>query len=253
MKRLICAMLCIAMLAGLVPTFATAAELPFTDVTAGWYYKAVEWCYGKGYMSGTSATTFSPEMTLTRAMTVTVLRRVAGSPEPEKGALPFADVGAGRWYAKSVLWAYQNGYAAGISDTEFAPNAPVTREQLAAFLYTYASKNNCDVSAREPLDKYSDGSLVSGWAKDAVSWAIASGVISGYVMETGGRSVSLIKPVDSATRAELAVMIKKFVENVVEAEPAEHVHTWDDGEVTERPTILSRMSNVISCHPKIYL
>ena len=122
-KQLLTLLLCVALLLGMIPT-AQAAQPPFTDVPSGsWYYNAVTYAYENNLFNGTSATTFSPELSMSRAMLVTVLYRLHGSPEVS-GATPFADVPAGEYYTRPVLWANENGIVTGITATTFAPDSP---------------------------------------------------------------------------------------------------------------------------------
>ena len=181
---------------------------PFTDVPIGqWYTEAALWCNSKGYITGTSATTFSPNVALTRGMFVQILARVAIGNDLDdytyKGK--FSDVKSDAWYAKAVQWAIDNNVTGGTSATAFSPNSPVTREQLATFFYAYARSKGYDVSASAGLGKYTDAGQISSWATNAIKWAVAEGLIS-------GTSETTVSPKTSATRAQAAVIFKKFVE-----------------------------------------
>lgn len=184
----------------------SAAETPktrFDDVKSShWYQEAVDYVAENGIMDGTAARTFSPNAPATRAMLVTVLHRLAGTPDAEQ-AHGFTDLANGAWYAGAVAWAAENGIVDGVGDALFAPNAHITREQLAAILYRYAIHCGLDVTAAADLNAYADGAQVSPWAQDAMRWAIASGLIS-------GRSASALAPQSGATRAEIAQILMNF-------------------------------------------
>lgn len=143
-----------------------AATLPFTDVNTGdWFFDYVAYVYANGLMDGTSATTFEPNGTMTRAMLVTILWRMEGEPVVNY-LMPFTDVDGGAWYAEAVRWAASEGIVTGVSDTSFAPNAEITREQLAAILHRYAG----EPATAANLAGYADGASVSAYAVDAMSW-----------------------------------------------------------------------------------
>ncbi len=179
--------------------------LPFIDVRAGaWYYDAVDYVYQKGFMTGTSENAFSPDMTMTRGMIVTILHRMDGAPNVG-GRYSFEDVPYDAWYSKAVLWAERRGIVSGYSAEAFGPNDPITREQLAAILCNYSAYKGGDTSARADLSKYSDVSAVSGWAKNALSWANAKGLVNGVTTTT-------LEPKGAATRAQAATMLQRFCE-----------------------------------------
>lgn len=184
----------------------TTAETPktrFDDVrSSSWYQEAVDYVAENGIMGGVSANTFAPNAPATRAMLVTVLHRLAGTPDAEK-THSFTDLANGAWYAGAVAWAAENGIVDGVGDALFAPNAHITREQLAAILYRYAIHCGLDVTAAADLNAYTDGAQISTWAQDAMRWAIASGLIS-------GRSASALAPQSGATRAEIAQLLMNF-------------------------------------------
>ena len=182
---------------------------PFTDVKEGqWYTEGILWCYHNGYMAGVGKTTFGRKDNVTRAMFVTILAKIDGADTSVYKKMSFSDVPAGQWYSGTIEWAYQNDYAAGLGEGIFGYKQNVSREQIALFFYTYSSKNGIDVTAEADLNGYSDHVRVHSWAYDAVSWAVAKGLIS-------GTSATTLSPRDSATRAEIAVIIKSFVENVI--------------------------------------
>ena len=181
--------------------------LPFTDVKADdWFYEAVKYAYDNKLMDGTSSTTFAPLMTTNRAMIVTILWRQAGSPVVNY-AMNFGDVESGVWYTEAVRWAAAEGIVKGYSDTVFAPDDTVTREQLATILYRYAGYKECDVSAKGDLTTFADGSTVSTWAADGMTWAVGAQLITG---KDGGK----LDPTGTATRAEVATILMRFCENV---------------------------------------
>ena len=182
-------------------------EVPFADVDVDdWFYGAVKYVYDNELMDGTSATTFAPLMTTNRAMIVTILWRLEGQPETE-ATLSFTDVESGVWYTDAVNWAASKGIVKGYSDTVFAPNDTVTREQLATILYRYAETKGYDVTAKGDLTTFADGANTSSWAAEAMEWAVGSGLLSG---KDGGK----LDPTGTATRAEVATILMRFVESV---------------------------------------
>ena len=184
-------------------------ENPFTDVPDGkWYTKAVLWCYYNGYMTGTSSTAFSPDSSFTRAMFVTVLAKIDGADTSSYTGSSFTDVPRGKWYSKPIQWAFENGYASGLGGGKFGPNASVTREQLAQFLYNYTQKKGKPIADLADISGYSDAGSISGWAKNAVKWAVGNGLIS-------GTSATTLNPKGTATRAQVALIIKNYVEKFV--------------------------------------
>ena len=182
---------------------------PFTDVPEkSWYTEAALWCRSKGYITGTSKDKFSPNASLTRAMFVQMLAKVDGIDLNKiTYSGKFKDVKSGEWFAKAVQWATDNGVTAGTSSSTFSPKTPVTREQLATFLFAYAKSKGLDVKPEASLDDYTDANTISFWAANAVKWAVAKDLISG----TGNSSLS---PKIEASRAQAALIIMKFVENV---------------------------------------
>ena len=173
------------------------------DVNA-WYHDGVHWALSEGVMVGTDDNIFSPDMTTTRAMLGTMLWSMEGKPEPEKTESVFTDVKAGRWYEKAVLWAAQENLTAGTSAATFSPNAGLTREQLATFLRRYAEYKGADVSGGADLSGFTDEGSISGYARRAVGWAVAVGIIS-------GTSETTLSPQKSAARAEVAAMLMHCV------------------------------------------
>ena len=184
-----------------------ASRLPFTDVsTSDWFYDDVKFVYENGLFSGTDSRSFSPSASMTRAMLVTVLYRLEGEPAVA-GRSSFADVKSGAYYEKAVIWAAANGIVTGTSSTSFSPDAKVTREQLAAILYRYAQYKKLDTSASEKLNSFSDAGEMSGYANAALGWAVAERLVNG----ASGK----LMPKGYATRAQVAAIFHRFVENVV--------------------------------------
>ena len=169
-------------------TEAPVSGLPFGDVkSADWFYNDVKYVYEKGMMAGTAADVFAPNATTTRAMIVTILYRLEGSPAVT-GTSSFVDVPAGQWYTDAVNWAAANQIVKGTSATTFAPNDSITREQMAAILYRYAQYKGYDVTKKADLSGYSDNGQVSAYAKDALAWANAAKLINGVTNTTLARS-----------------------------------------------------------------
>lgn len=189
------------------------ARFPFTDVVAGtWYYGAAAYAYNNGLFAGMTPTTFAPNATMTRAMLVSVLWRLAGAPAP-KAPNTFVDVPDGAWYIDAVTWAAENGVVSGIGGSRFDPSGFVTREQTAEILYNYAHSKGYDVSARADLTTFPDAASVSGWAEEALSWANAAGLINGTVRD----GQTILDPQGSASRAQVAMILMNYVEHVVNA------------------------------------
>lgn len=189
------------------------ASFPFTDVPAGaWYYGAAAYAYNNGLFAGETATTFAPNQTMNRAMLVTVLWSLAGKPAP-KGVNTFSDVPNGTWYTNAVTWAAENSVVTGVGSGRFDPNGAVTREQAAVILYKYAQSKGYDVSARADLTAFPDAGSVSDWAQDALAWANAAGLIQGTVYG----SKTILDPQGSASRAQVAAILRSYVEHVVNA------------------------------------
>ena len=181
-------------------------QTTFADVpVSAWYCDAVEYVYENGLMSGVSGGRFAPDDTLTRAMLVQTLYAMEG--RPAAASAGFADVASGDWYASAVNWAAANGVVSGVSETGFGPNNALTREQLALILYRFAQYKGYDVTGTSDLAAYADGSSVSGWAAEAMSWAVNAGLISGV----GGNQIA---PTGTATRAQVAQILMNFCENV---------------------------------------
>ena len=178
---------------------------PFTDVSEkDWFYGDVMFVYENGLMLGTSKTLFSPHGTATRGMMATILWRMEGSPAP-KGKNSFTDVEAGKWYADAITWTAENSIFAGYGKDKFGPDDPITREQLAAIFYRYADYKGYDLTVKGNLDKFKDADKITDYAKTAMQWAVGSGLVK-------GKSGNLLDPQGTATRAEIAAMLHRFIE-----------------------------------------
>lgn len=191
------------------PNLVARVETVFSDIPAGkWYTKAVQNVYEKGLMQGVSPTAFSPFSSMSRGMMVTVLHRMDGA--PETAPVSFGDVRDSAWYAAGVSWAASNGVVYGYSDGRFGPTDDITREQVAVMLYRYAAYKGFDTAARADLSGYEDLDKVHGYAREAMEWAVAVGLIH-------GRSTVCLAPRDMASRAEVAQLLSRFME--LQAQP----------------------------------
>ena len=178
---------------------------PFTDISEkDWFYGDVMFVYENGLMLGTSKTLFSPHGTAMRGMMATILWRMEGSPVP-KGKNSFTDVEAGKWYADAITWTAENGIFAGYGKDKFCPDDPITREQLAAIFYRYADYKGYDLTVKGDLDKFKDADKITDYAKTAMQWAVGSDLVN-------GKSGNLLDPQGTATRAEIAAMLHRFIE-----------------------------------------
>lgn len=176
----------------------------FEDVNASdWFHEYVDFAVSNGLFGGMSETTFEPNTAMTRAMLVTVLWRYAG--QPKEGTNKFSDVPEGQWYTDAVAWAAHNGIVGGVGNHRFDPNGNITREQMATILYRYASGIGLDTTASEDLERFPDGNVVSDYAKHALRWAVAEGLING--------SDGQLLPQGNATRAQVAAIMMRFIEN----------------------------------------
>ena len=226
-KRLICMLLTICMLLSLMPAAAFAvevdSEMPFTDVKeSDWFYDAVQYVYDNGLMNGTGDDKFSPNLTITRGMIVTILHRLEGAPEAEGKA--FADVPKGEYYSAAVAWASFAKLVEGYDTGLFAPNDAITREQMATILYRYVQYKGYSATEAGDLSGFPDGGDVSSFALKAVKWAVGEKLIKGA---DGG----MLMPAGTATRAQAATILMRFCEGVV---PKTHTVTFDfnyDGKI----------------------
>lgn len=190
-------------------------KLNFTDVKeSDWFYKGVAYVVDKGIMSGVSENEFAPSGKLTRAMLVQMLYNMESRPACD-AENAFMDVPVGQWYTDAVIWANDAKIVSGMGDGLFAPNMEITREQMVAMLYNYAKYKGYDVTASADLSKFADNASVSTWAQPAMQWAVAEGYISGM-------GDNQLAPQGTATRAEIASVIMRFMEATAEsAETAE--------------------------------
>ena len=173
------------------------------DVTL-WYHLDVDYVLENGLMKGTDTKTFAPNDKLTRAMLVTVLYRMENEPSTNR-SIPFSDVDMGAYYANAVSWAKQNGIVNGVTETEFAPNDNITREQIAAIMYRYAQYKGMDASTLEENLHFADSSEIFEYAVSSMNWVVGTGLIN-------GKSESILAPKDNATRAEVAAILHRFMD-----------------------------------------
>ena len=179
----------------------------FNDMKASdWYASAVDFVSSHELFQGVGEGNFAPKSPMTRAMLVTVLYRLEDEPAVS-GTVSFNDVPADSWYAKAVAWAAAEGIVMG-NGSGFAPNDNITREQIATILYRYAQYLGIDVSAKGSVSRFSDGSKVSGWAADAMAWAVEAGLFQ-------GDDSNCLNPGSNATRAEVATLMQRLVKLIV--------------------------------------
>ena len=184
-------------------------KLNFTDVKeSDWFFKGVEYVVDKGIMSGVSENQFDPSGKLTRAMLVQMLYNMESRPACD-AENAFIDVPVGQWYTDAVIWANDAKIVSGMGEGLFAPNMEITREQMVAMLYNYAKYKGYDVTASADLSTFADNASVSAWAQPAMQWAVAEGYISGM-------GDNQLAPQGTATRAEIASVIMRFMEATAE-------------------------------------
>ena len=199
---------------GTTPPVPPVEDCPceqFTDVSeSDWFHDPVVFAIENGLMNGVGNGQFAPNGSVTRGMLVTILYRAVDTPSIDGLENPFSDVEDGQWYTDAVIWAANNGIVNGMSATTYEPNTSITREQIAAILYRFAAKNGLDVEASGTLD-FPDAGNVSAYAVDAITWATESGIINGL----DGK----LAPTDTATRAQLATMLMRFLTWCAEQSP----------------------------------
>lgn len=192
------------------PIFANSDHCPskaFSDLDAkAWYHEGVDYALTNSLMNGVGGGRFEPDGQLTRAQLVTVLYRAAGEPDTGKQVNPFTDVADDTWYTKAVIWAANNGIVNGVAKNVFAPDASITREQIAAMLYRYAG---AEAAKEDKLSAFPDAAKTSDWAKEALNWAVASGLINGVADANGTAS---LEPQATATRAQIATILMRWLE-----------------------------------------
>lgn len=183
----------------------SGSGLPFADVPSGsWYYDDVAYVYDTGLMTGLTVTAFGPNLSTTRGMIVTILWRMENEPAAKHGC-PFADVRRGSYYEQAIAWASENGIVTGFDASTFAPDRAITREQLAAILFRFAAYRGMDaVTLRENLSSFQDQAAISVYAVSALNWAVSEGLMQG----TGDK----LEPTGSATRAQVAAMLRRFMQ-----------------------------------------
>ena len=182
----------------------------FSDAPASghWAHEGIDYAVKNRLFQGMGENSFQPDTAMSRAMLVTVLWRYAG--EPAEGENTFSDVKDSEWYAEAVAWAAHNNIVGGVGNGKFAPDGKITREQLATILYRYSKAQGIDVSKAAQLSSFPDGAKVSTYAADALSWAVAEGLVTGSKV---GNQVYL-DPQGSATRAQVATILMRFIENI---------------------------------------
>jgi len=181
---------------------------PFSDVTReAWHLRSVRFAYASELMNGTGAGQFSPDMNITRAMIVTILWRIEGSPVTASEGT-FSDVTPNAWYASAVAWANESGIVSGVGNGTFAPDDIASREQLAVILQNYAQFKGIDTTAGTFMLEFSDVDNVSPWALSAMQWANSNDIIR-------GRTLTTLAPSGAATRAETAAMLQQFVQGLM--------------------------------------
>lgn len=175
---------------------------PYHDITGHWAQENIEFCSDLGLLSGTGSGKFSPDMTLTRAMIVSILWRMEGSPTANINT-SFTDVPDDVWFAPAVYWAAENGIVSGYGNGIFLPDSPVTREQLASIFYRYADHQGRDMATTIP-NGYSDWTQISAYAAEPFAWCISNGILR-------GKTESAVVPQGLATRAETATILRNYV------------------------------------------
>lgn len=183
------------------PVVEPEIQCPFTDIDNHWGKDYIVAAWEAGLVNGTTETTYSPNKPLTRGMFATLLYRLAGSPEVEIEN-PFTDVAGNMYYADPIVWAYSTGIVKGVTATEFRPNSNITRQELVTMLHRYAKFTGNYVKSSVNLDDFSDAADVAGWAREAMEWAVAEGVIVG--------SKNQLSPKVNTNRAETATILVRY-------------------------------------------
>ncbi len=186
------------------PVSTPAKPMQFNDVSPNdWFYNDIKNAYDLKLMNGISENSFSPHAPTQRCMILTILYRLENTPAVKSPA-PFSDVATTEYYSDAIAWAVEIGLAKGYSDKTFKPSQPISRQDLAVFLYRYAQYKGYDVSNTAALSKFSDSKNIGDWAISAMSWCNASGIIN-------GTTNTALEPSGNATRAQLAAMFTRFV------------------------------------------
>ena len=195
----------------------------FTDITGHWAADNILFVASRGLLSGTSDTTFSPGIGMTRGMFVTALGRLAGiNPDSYKTG-KFTDVKADAYYAPYVNWAAQTGIVEGVTAITFAPDTNINREQVAVIMANYAKKLGCDLPKTLQAVTFADNAQISSWAKDAVKAMQQAGILA-------GKANNRFDPKGTATRAEVATVLRRFVEIVIDSQTANGWQQNDSGQ-----------------------
>ncbi len=222
MKKTLALLLTVLMIAAAMPLAAFAGR--FGDVPDNkWYSEAIEFCAANGYMEGVAEGVFDRNGNVTRSMFVVILAAIDDVDlKPYEGRTKFTDVAVGKWYTAAVNWAAENEITAGIGDGLFGYKNNLTREQMILLLFTYAEYKGIDTSVRADVSGFTDSGRIHEWAQDALEWGSAAGLISGI-------GDNLLDPRGYSTRAQIAVVIRAFVLNVL----SECEHEWVDATCTE--------------------
>lgn len=192
-------------------TVVEGGKTEYQDVPENaWYYEAVRYTSAYGLFQGVTETKFGPNLTMNRGMLVTVLYRMEGEPSVEGQTHSFTDVSANRYYTDAVAWAANQGLIQGMTETQFAPETAVTREQMVTILYRYAGMKGADLTGQGELSSFPDGDQVKNYAKEAFSWAVGAGIIQGTV--NGG--VTTLSPRSGSTRAQVAAVLMRYLQNM---------------------------------------
>ena len=180
-------------------------ENPFTDVDeSDWYYGAVQYAEQNGLFNGITEDTFAPNMAITRGMLVTVLWRIENEPVVNY-LMTFEDVDEAEYYGEAVRWAASEKIVRGYSETEFAPERLITREEMAAIINRYAEFKGIGSDASGDLSQFEDESLISDWARNNVSWAVGEGILA-------GKGDGMLDPQGNTTRAQAALILQRLLE-----------------------------------------
>ena len=240
-KRIFSLLLAAAMMLGSAPAAVAAEDFSFTDVPEQ-YAGAVSWVYSQGYMVGTAPGRFEPFSGLTRAQMAVILWRLAGTPSSD-APLPFRDVPAGAWYEEAVRWANASGNMVGLGGGTFGPSGLLSRQDLALVLYRYAALCGY-VMQTGTLEGFPDSGAVSGYAAEAVAWAMASGVLS----PDGGGS---IRPAAAAVRAEAAAALLALAAPANSSLPASAAAEYEAMAAARREAILSSETKIV--HSDVFI
>jgi len=205
-------------LSELIDFLPEKADYLFDDVSSDdRYYNDIKYVIQNGFFSGTSHSHFEPNTPLSRGMAVTIIHRLAGCPNAQK-KVAFRDVETGSWYTKAVYWATETRIVSGVGNNTFLPTNLVTREQLAVMMYRYV-QHEWNVNARGDLSEYTDGADVSLWAKEAMEWAIRSGIIHCKI-DIVSKMDSVIDPQGEVSRADAAGMMRRLNEYIIKVQTA---------------------------------